>query len=367
MTLASLDFYDTIPAPPSFANPTASSTGAPHRSSTVTPPPPPRDHHDHHHHGTHLTPQYFHYRSDERLGERTMKKSGFASNKNDTPSCNNKKKGKRVSLHPTVTVHIVLHYKDYTPSEIEKTWYRKHELKSIRAVYRDLLCNRPHAAGEYGATMAHRSGNNKPMIDWIGNANNTMMDAADSECLRGLEGKTLEGHDRKTQIRRFARNAVLWEQGRQRHMGFHDEDLLADYYFECSEGAQVAAYLLGLRDEQEAAKCIMSTASGHDDDDMDVDVLTTATSSSKTTSSTRSKKRPKVSRFSFSSSSGLADDINDENMIPTSPIHVDGKNMVRNNNSSRFADAGRSSNNMKSLLSLSSYTVCQPWPSRMNQ
>lgn len=280
-----------------------------------------------------------------------------------------------MSLHPTVTVYSVLHYKDYTPKEIKNTWYRKNELKSIRAVYRGLLRN----CGSEGDNDSNDTMNVIPA-----NAINTGMEPIafgtfNGECLRGLEGKTTEGHDRKFYVRRVAKEAVMWEQYRQRHLGFHDEDLLADLYFECAEGAQVAAYLLGLRDEQEARKCNTSTDGQdhrrhhhyrhryhqHQDDGMEVEIL-----SERELWTSETGPRSKIPRLSFSSPSSWSrsnaaavsyvqdelDGMNDENMIPTSPI------LTKPN---KGDVPGRPRNNMKSLIT---YSVCQAWPaSSMNR
>lgn len=250
----------------------------------------------------------------------------------------NPNKGRRVSLQPVVTVHPVLHIKDYTQEEIQQTWYRKKELRSIRSLYRNLLVHH--------FSIVNSADRNDEDRDDV-KSSNLWTTVNENDSLRGLEGKTLEGQGRKFHARQLAKEAVIYEQDRQRELGMNDEDLMADLYFECSEGAQVAAYLLGLRDEQEAIKCFVANTS--------MPLEPTAGSNESRRRHSNTNRPAKISRFTFSSNHLDFHDhhkSNDENAIPTSPVHAAQK--VSN---------GGGGNTTSSMLSFPNYS-CQPWPRR---
>mmetsp|Transcript_31013 Transcript_31013/g.74921 ORF Transcript_31013/g.74921 Transcript_31013/m.74921 type:complete len:409 (+) Transcript_31013:59-1285(+) len=408
MTFASLDFTsptNTLPSPPTVS-PTPSfgseSSSSPHhREWALSPPPPPppppsqsssfdqANKHRHHRH---------HNQSHD-----FVIKSGFAppSSASSSPIRlkEQKNKGQRVSLYPTVTVHRVIHYKDYTPKEIQDTWYRKHELKSMRTIYRDLLCNLcgssntnspsngKNSNGVVGTIMAYHNNRNHRRCQQQNNDGSWILDAINGDSLRGLEGKTTEGQNRKSQVRRVARDAVMWEQNRQRRLGYHDDDLLADLYFECSESAQVTAYLMGLKDEKDAAMVDHSSSSTKmrwnnqhrpedessrryhfhhryhqdQDDGMEVEILAEVLVPKSKLHKTSSLS--KVPRFSFSSRSSSSNVIEDddamtnaENIIPTSPIQTKQRRSNVHNNERSHYHHHNHHNNMKSLIS---YSVCR--------
>mmetsp|Transcript_7559 Transcript_7559/g.11717 ORF Transcript_7559/g.11717 Transcript_7559/m.11717 type:complete len:188 (-) Transcript_7559:10-573(-) len=122
-----------------------------------------------------------------------------------------------VSFSPLITIKEVLHVFDYTPEEAIDTWY------SVEDIRRWKTESKRMARGEIPIDEA-----------------------------RGIENRSAEASQKKRHNKRFARLAVLQEQANQRREGISDADSIADAYFECNEHCQVAANMVGIRDETEA-------------------------------------------------------------------------------------------------------------------
>jgi len=130
-------------------------------------------------------------------------------------------KRKNVSFFPKVFVHRVIRRRDFTTTELRRTWYSMDELKAMRM-----------AAIQLSKTVTN-GGNH-------------------TDCLRGLEGKTKESLRKRRMIKSTAKKAVFLEQCRQRKWGMVDSNRIADEYFECTERSSMAAHIIALRDQEEA-------------------------------------------------------------------------------------------------------------------
>mmetsp|Transcript_4800 Transcript_4800/g.9821 ORF Transcript_4800/g.9821 Transcript_4800/m.9821 type:complete len:214 (-) Transcript_4800:177-818(-) len=134
-------------------------------------------------------------------------------------------KRKSVSFSPNESIRGTLHLKDITATELQRAWYTMDEVKSMKRSSRKLAIELSKTATD--------------------DANNT-------ECFRGLEGKTTQGLRRRKMTKATARNAVFLEQCRQRKWGMVDSNRIADEYFECTERSSMAAHIIALRDQEEA-------------------------------------------------------------------------------------------------------------------
>jgi|Transcript_13606 hypothetical protein len=134
-------------------------------------------------------------------------------------------KRKSVSFSPNESIRGTLHLKDITATELQRAWYTMDEVKSMKRSSRKLAIELSKTATD--------------------DANNT-------ECFRGLEGKTTQGLRRRKMTKATARNAVFLEQCRQWNCGIVDSNLMADEYFEYTESSSSAAYMIAIRDQKEA-------------------------------------------------------------------------------------------------------------------
>jgi hypothetical protein len=133
----------------------------------------------------------------------------------------------RFSLESNQVFHIV-HINDMDASDIHETWYGQHD---------DELMKRDIKAVVY------------KMMNNI-----KVEETSDEETVRGLECQTREGESHRQKNNSMAHDAVLMEQDRQRVVGVPDEELVAQAYYNVSYHCQVAAFNLGLRDEQAIEK-----------------------------------------------------------------------------------------------------------------
>mmetsp|Transcript_8549 Transcript_8549/g.21073 ORF Transcript_8549/g.21073 Transcript_8549/m.21073 type:complete len:224 (+) Transcript_8549:118-789(+) len=131
----------------------------------------------------------------------------------------------RISFFPRVLVHHSLSRSDLTATEVQTAWYSADELKMIKRSCR-----------MFATQLSKRTADD---------GNNTV-------CFRGLEGKTMEGLQRRKMIKLNARNAVILEQHRQQKMGIVDGDRLAYEYFQCTGSSSAAAHMVALLDQKEA-------------------------------------------------------------------------------------------------------------------
>merc|ERR1712224_215235 len=139
-----------------------------------------------------------------------------------------KRKKRKVSFHSRVEVEYCMTRQEYTEEETKLSWLTFEEIRSSKKSNRML------------ALYFSRKG-----------AGDTSKDGKD--CLRGLEGRTQQGLQKRKQIKRSARRAVLVEQSFQMEIGVVDSDALADAYYEHTQYPAVQAHMVALRDETDAA------------------------------------------------------------------------------------------------------------------
>ena len=120
------------------------------------------------------------------------------------------------------TFHEVLHINDYSDEEINLTWYDKNEIQMIKA-------------------------ENKAVANMI----NHVMEN-ENLCFRGLENRQRAHAIEKRRNKANARALVFLEQEIQKEQGAEDPEALADIYYDATQHCQVAANMMGLRDERDA-------------------------------------------------------------------------------------------------------------------
>lgn len=181
--------------------------------------------------------------------------------RNVGPSKKMPRRPQQVRINPLVMVRPSLHVCDYTPEEVQQTWYTRKEIKDLKIEGKRLagIDGHDEVDAQLGMSCASPSRWNSPTSTKMGRAGSKtppppttpVPEGVSNNCLRGLEGKTTFGLYRKRQVKSNAKDAVLREQQRQWHRGVYDAEAIAEAYFEVAEEAQVTAYMLGLRDEKE--------------------------------------------------------------------------------------------------------------------
>jgi hypothetical protein len=127
---------------------------------------------------------------------------------------------KSVSFSGKVRGRAALHINDYSEEEIQASWLNNADMRRIR--------------GEIRCTVE--------MMNRGGTINE------DEYCRRGLEYRTSEGIQIRSDNRSVAANAVLNEQHRQEAGHFLDEEELAHAYKYWSSRCQITAQLSALSD-----------------------------------------------------------------------------------------------------------------------
>ena len=135
-------------------------------------------------------------------------------------SSNDKKRS--VSFNSTVRVKKILHINNYTQSEIANTWYSREEEQVIR---------------ETAAMVAEMMASGKSIDE-------TKISR------RGLEGRTVEGLERRLQQRIAVWDAVLDQQADNIGAGIVDDELIAMASRALTFKSQIAANIVGSLDEQ---------------------------------------------------------------------------------------------------------------------
>jgi hypothetical protein len=125
-------------------------------------------------------------------------------------------------------VFPIVHVNDMDESDVHETWFGKQEDEQMK---RDTF----------------------PVVYKMRN-NLKVEETSDEETARGLECQTQQGQSHREKNNKMARDAVLMEQDRQRMVGAPDEELVAQAYYNASNHCQVAAFNLGLRDQQAVIK-----------------------------------------------------------------------------------------------------------------
>ena len=139
---------------------------------------------------------------------------------NPLTASNNKKRS--VSFNPTVRVKKTLHINNYTPAEIANTWCSHEEEQVIR---------------ETAIMVAEMMASGKSIDE-------TKISR------RGLEGRTVEGLERRLQQRIAVWDAVLDQQADNIGAGIVDDELIAMASRALTFKSQIAANIVGSLDEQ---------------------------------------------------------------------------------------------------------------------
>lgn len=182
------------------------------------------------------------------------------------------RKTKRVSFYPEAFVRYTTHLNNYTAEEKRRTWLTLDELRRMKKSCQRLALE----LSEVDDQSEHG-------------------DDDDDRCIRGLEGRTRQGISKRRRVRYDAKNAVLWEQGRQRRWGesvdgLNDDTIIADTYYEYTECAQIEAHMVGLRDASEAVSVWEESDSATDT----TTATTTATTYKNTTTTTTTSNSSRI-------------------------------------------------------------------------
>jgi hypothetical protein len=135
------------------------------------------------------------------------------------------KKSRSVSFAPNVKVYSIPHINSLTETDVETIWYNDSDLKVIK-----VECLETALMVVEGRTLDFTT-----------------------QCFRGLEYRTPEGHRRRLRNKLRSRDAVLDEQERQwDNCEDDDVDSIAVVYNEVSHSCALTAHRIGLDDEMEA-------------------------------------------------------------------------------------------------------------------
>jgi hypothetical protein len=129
-----------------------------------------------------------------------------------------------IRFSDNVSFRKTLSRKDYTPEDVEASWYSHEESKAIST-----QCIKEIKRMDMGEKLKDKK-----------------------YCSRGLEGHTTIGAESKMRNRKVAIDAVLDEQLIQWEEGIYDEELIGDIYYEASIRCQVWAHHIGKCDQQAA-------------------------------------------------------------------------------------------------------------------
>uniref|UniRef100_A0A7S4A8Y0 Uncharacterized protein n=1 Tax=Pseudo-nitzschia australis TaxID=44445 RepID=A0A7S4A8Y0_9STRA len=131
---------------------------------------------------------------------------------------------RQVSFGADVYVYEVLNRGDYTPEEIEESWFNRNDMRRMKQ-------------GTRAEAKLVESG---------------LLVQGKEVSIRGLESRTRDGIRRKRRNRMNAYGAVFFEIDCQDEERFVDEKLIADAYFVYSENCAMEAQMIGKRDEHDA-------------------------------------------------------------------------------------------------------------------
>ena len=137
---------------------------------------------------------------------------------------------RNVSFVPTLTTHVVMNRDEYTPEEMQMSWFGRNELRQMKE------------AAKSEAKLV-QSG---------------ILIESDDVSVRGLENKTADGARRRRQNRLHAYAAVFFEMENQHDMGYVDEDAIADVYCNYSEHCYASAQMIAMRDAEDAKLSLQS-------------------------------------------------------------------------------------------------------------
>ena len=151
--------------------------------------------------------------------------SSFHFHKKDTSSTRKMGSKKSLAFAKHTNVRHTISLPDYSPEEIQGTWYSSNEYEEISK-----KCVKQIHKMEKGEEFKNKK-----------------------YCTRGLEQHTRLGYLEKYQHRREARDAVLIEQERQYGIKGSDPSVpIATAYFQVTSSSQMWANVVGLRDQREA-------------------------------------------------------------------------------------------------------------------
>lgn len=133
-------------------------------------------------------------------------------------------KPRRVSFGVMVASYEVMNRDDYSPEEVEATWFNREDMRRMKGSARS------------EARLAESG----------------LLVQGQDVSIRGLESRTRDGMKQKRRNRMNAYAAVFFEIDCQDQEGFIDEDLIADAYFTHTEQCAMTAQMIAKRDEREA-------------------------------------------------------------------------------------------------------------------
>jgi hypothetical protein len=143
-----------------------------------------------------------------------------------------------VSFATEVAVFTILHINDYSLTERRDSWYDSEEMRQVRQEWKSVVQVMERSS-------IHNNNNNINVVD---------DNDESSICVRGLEGKTYSGKQRRRQARSASLEVVLneqWYQGSDRDEGSDtDPVMIAIAYHDLTYPMQVEAYKKAERDAQ---------------------------------------------------------------------------------------------------------------------
>jgi hypothetical protein len=151
-----------------------------------------------------------------------------------------------VSFDTFYTVYDIMGLDEYTPEELEVSWFDRDDMIRMRDTARSdakLLDSGLLVLCDNGVDILQNSSRSSSSSKGIS--------------FRGLEHRTRVGAMRKRQSRINARVAVFREIDFQKQNDFLDEEAIADAYFLCSEPCVMTAQMTAKRDAIEAMNIYM--------------------------------------------------------------------------------------------------------------
>jgi len=180
-----------------------------------------------------------------------------------TPRTQTQTQTRRVSFGAMATTHIIMGLSDYTPQELEASWYDSNSMHAMKETARS----------------------DAKLVDA------GLLSEGKDVSIRGLEHRTRQGLKRKRQSRRDAYMSVFFEIDAQIEEDYNncssssksnnnnnmnyddyyynfnfDDELIADAYFDHSEPCAVDAHTIGMQDERIARKIYDEHEPNHEHD-----------------------------------------------------------------------------------------------------
>lgn len=155
---------------------------------------------------------------------------------------------RRVSFKQVVAVRPIKHVDNMTDEELDDVWYNRDDFDGFKMSFLRIV--KLLSSGAY-----------------LGDDENN--------CARGLEGRTREGAFLRKANKYHGRQAVLYEQQRQRSLGINDDNLISKAYIVENLRCRLTALEMGIQDQNEVFEeltnisdcCVDDTVSEKDNDE----------------------------------------------------------------------------------------------------